>query len=179
MWEQLWAWDSSGMGGQALGNTGTAFWKSKTKDPEFSHFSHFFQDSAGPIFMYSDIHSRAGLAALLFALIISLVSAAPVPATGSRLSSTLSPRSVTTHQFDGSEIDYRGRMSTLLLATRLALQVRCSYLLCLLDLAYLLQEDILVDDDQLVRRASVGTKIKEAFHVRLNLFSLMLARIGY
>jgi hypothetical protein len=41
----------------------------------------------------SNIRSRAGLVALVFALIISLVSAVPIPATESGLSSTLSARS--------------------------------------------------------------------------------------
>ena len=88
---------------------------------------------------YLNISSRAGLVALVqvFALIISLVSAVPIPATESGLSSTLPPRSNPTlngkdHiQLDTAkipEISLSGRMSTLPAATR-ALTRRVRYCL--------------------------------------------------
>ena len=40
---------------------------------------------------YPDIRSRAGLVALVFALIISLVTAVPIPATDSELSTRSNP----------------------------------------------------------------------------------------
>ena len=76
---------------------------------------------------YSNIRSRAGLVALVFALIISLVSAVPIPVTESGLSSTLSPisnPSLNGHgqdhhiQLDTTKISFSGRMSTLPAATR-------------------------------------------------------------
>lgn len=78
-------------------------------------------------------YSRAGLVALLFTLTISLVSAFPVPATESIISSTLSSRTIPElNGLDHIEIDtpgipkisLSGRMSTLPLATRLARRVR-------------------------------------------------------
>jgi len=100
-------------------------------------------------------YSRAGLVALVFALIISLVSAIPIPATESRLSSTLSLRSIPIP--DGqdhiqpdnariSEISLSGRVSTLPLASRLTRRQQIS-------------TDF---DDQLVRR-NIFSKIKHAF----------------
>jgi len=50
--------------------------------------------------MYSNIHSRAGLIVLAFILIISLVSAAPIPTT-----STLSPRN--SHLVARNELESR------------------------------------------------------------------------
>jgi len=134
---------------QAQRNTSTAFWKSKLIiRVRVSLLPPIFQ-SAGPILMpYSNIRSRAGLVALVFALIISLVSAAPVPATASGLSSTLSPRSDPS-QSDGSEINFSGRMSTLPFATRLTLQQDIS--------------NTMVDDGQLVRR-SLASRTKAIFH---------------
>lgn len=86
--------------------------------------------SAGPMVMsYTIIRSRAGLVALLvFALIISLASAAPIPPTASGPSPTLSPRNPS---LDG-KIYSSDRMSTLPLATRV------SYRYLLLSLAYYL-----------------------------------------
>ena len=90
---------------------------------------------------YSDIRSRAGLVALFFALIISLVSAVPIPTTESGLSSTLPLRGNPSlngqdhHdiQLDTAKISLSGRMSTLPAAARaLTRGVRCclsSYLL--------------------------------------------------
>lgn len=78
-------------------------------------------------------YSRAGLVALLFTLTISLVSAFPVPASESIISSTLSSRTnPELNGLDHIEIDtpgipkisLSGRMSTLPLATRLARRVR-------------------------------------------------------
>ena len=78
-------------------------------------------------------YSRAGLVALLFTLIISLVSAVPVPATESTFSSTLSSRTIPNlNGLDRIQIDtpgipkilLSGRMSTLPLATKLARRVR-------------------------------------------------------
>ena len=91
----------------------------------------FIFQSAGPTIMQ---YSRAGLVALLFTLIISLVSAAPIPESIS--SSTSSPRNVSNLngqagqdriQLDtagNSDILLKGRMSTLPLATRLNRRVR-------------------------------------------------------
>jgi len=102
---------------------------------------------------YSNIRSRAGLVALVFGLIISLVSAIPIPAAGSGLSSTLSPSSYPSlngqPEIDTAtgRISLSGRMSTLPTATR----------------ALTRKQDISTNmDDQLVRR-SVGSKIKAAF----------------
>jgi len=106
---------------------------------------------------YSNIRSRAGLVTLVvFALIISLVSAVPIPATESGLSSTLPPSSNPSlngkdHiQLDTPripEISLSGRMSTLPAATR----------------ALTRRQHISTNmDDQLVRR-SIFTKIKHAF----------------
>jgi len=100
-------------------------------------------------------YPRAGLVALVFALIISLVSAAPIQATESRLSSTSSLR--INSKINGqvlakpdasgiSEYSFGGRMSTLPRATRLTRRP--------------IPTDV---DDQLVRRESVGSKIKHAF----------------
>ena len=77
-------------------------------------------------------YSRAGLVALVFALIISLVSALPLHATEPRLSSTLSPRinlningknHIQVNPTRILEIPLSGRMSTLPLATRLTRRV--------------------------------------------------------
>jgi len=97
---------------------------------------------------YSIIRSRAGLVALVLSLIISLVSAAPIPATApSGLSSSiLSPRSLN----DSSEVYFGGRMTTLPSATRLTFQQDSS---------------IFDDDDQLVRRkVDIKAGIKKVFH---------------
>jgi len=101
---------------------------------------------------YSNTRSRAGLVALVFTLIISLVAAAPIRAAYSEpsSSSTLSPLQVSNPSLNGqvgiSEISLSGRMSTLPTATRT-----------------LTRRHISTDmDDQLVRR-SVGSKIKAAF----------------
>ena len=84
---------------------------------------------------YFNIRSRAGLVVLVFALIISLVSAAPIPAIESGLSSTSSHRS--NPSLNGQDhiqldtpripkIPFSGRMSTLPAATRaLTRSVRC------------------------------------------------------
>ena len=89
---------------------------------------------------YSNIRSRAGLAAPIFALIISLVSAVPIPVTESRLSSTFSPPSSNPSlnhrleqdhhiQLNTTKISLSGRMSTLPAATRaLTRKVRYSSL---------------------------------------------------
>jgi gas vesicle protein len=104
---------------------------------------------------YSKIRSRAGLVALVFALIISLVSAVPIPATESGLSSTLSPPSNPSlngkdHiQLDTAripEISLSGRMSTLPAATRALTRRHIPTSM----------------DNQLVRR-NVFSKIKHAF----------------
>jgi hypothetical protein len=101
---------------------------------------------------YSNIRSRAGLVALVFALIISLVSAIPIPAAGSEPSSTLSPTSSNPSlnglpEVDTAKISLSGRMSTLPTATR----------------ALAHRQDISTNmDDQLVRR-SVGSKISAGF----------------
>ena len=78
--------------------------------------------------LHPNIRSRAGLVAIVFALIISLVSSAPISVTASGLSFTLGRR------LDDSEIYLSGRMSTPSLATRPALEVlnifratRCIY----------------------------------------------------
>ena len=141
---------------------------------------------------YSNIGSRAGLVALVFALIISLVSAMPIPAAGYE-SSTLSPSS--NPSLNGlPEVDtanlkilLSGRMSTLPTATRaLARRVRCLLVFHLLAGIYrawliFLQQDISTNmDDQLVRR-SVGSKIHAAFEVYLKSFpeNIMLLDIDY
>ena len=90
----------------------------------------FTLNSAGPTIMQ---YSRAGLDALLFTLIISLVSAVPIPESIS--SSTLSPRTIpnlngqdlTIQLHTGvrkSDILLRGRASTLPLATSIIRRVR-------------------------------------------------------
>jgi len=88
---------------------------------------------------YSNIRSRAGLVALVFALIISLVSAVPIPATES---STLSLRD---NGLDSAKI------STPHAATG-ALTHR-----------HVLTDTDSDDSDQLVRRSKIGDKIKHAF----------------
>jgi len=104
---------------------------------------------------HSNMPSRAGLVGLVFALIISLVSAVPIPVTESGLSSssTLSHRSsnpsLNVHdiQLDTAriaEISLSGRMST----PPAALTRR--------------QHILTIMDDQLVRR-NIFSKIKEAF----------------
>ena len=92
--------------------------------------------------MYSSFRSRAGLVALVFALIISLVSAVPISATESGLSTSSSPRSNPSlngrnqihHRVDTpkiSEISLSGRMSTLPAAFRaLSNKVRYSLFSC-------------------------------------------------
>jgi hypothetical protein len=103
---------------------------------------------------FSNIRSRAGLVALVFALIISLVSAVPIPISESRLSSTSSPRSNPSLngqnqiQLDTTateKIPLKGRMSTLPAASRdLTRRVRyrlsqllaCIYWACLLPSYY-------------------------------------------
>jgi hypothetical protein len=144
--------------------------------------------------MNSTIRSRAGLLALVFALIISFVSAVPIRAstgtTGSGLSSTLSSRAILNGQdhirvqldtgVSFEKISLSGRMSTLPAATK-ALTRRVRYrlfqLLASIYWAWLtfIQEDISTDmDDQLVRR-NIFDKIKHAFQVCLSLFSLKAA----
>jgi hypothetical protein len=103
-------------------------------------------------------YSRAGLVALLFALIISLVSAVPIPDTESIISSTLSSRSIQNlNEQDRTqlelgaaripEISLRGRTTTLPRAAKLELTRR----------------QIPIDvDEQLVRR-NIFSKIKHAF----------------
>jgi hypothetical protein len=88
---------------------------------------------------YSIIRSRAGLVALVFALIISLVSAVPVPAKESGLSSpSINGRGHIQHDL--------AKISMLPAATTSFIQGHSS-------------PDL---DDQLVRR-SIGSKIKHAF----------------
>ena len=91
--------------------------------------SGFIFTSAGPTIM--QYYSQAGLVALLFTSIISLVSAVPIPE--SIPSSTLSPRNIPNLngqdriQLDAarnSDILLRGQVSTLPLATRLTRRVR-------------------------------------------------------
>jgi ElaB/YqjD/DUF883 family membrane-anchored ribosome-binding protein len=99
---------------------------------------------------YSIIRSRAGLVALVFALIISLVSAIPIPTAGFGSSSTLLPNSNPSlnglPEVDTAKISLSGRMSTLPTSTRA-----------------LTRRDISTNmDDQLVRR-SVGSKIRAVF----------------
>jgi len=103
---------------------------------------------------YSNIRSRAGLVALVFVLIISLVSvsAIPIPAA-SGPSSTLSPTSDPTlnglpvPEVDNTKISLSGRMSAPPAASRVLAR----------------RQDISTNmDDELVRR-SVGSKIKAAF----------------
>lgn len=65
-----------------------------------------------------NIRSRAGLVALIFALIISLVSAVPIPATESGLSSTTTPSLNGHDQLDIAKISSNGRVSTLPAAPR-------------------------------------------------------------
>ena len=121
---------------------------------------------------YSNIRSRAGLVALVFALIISLVSAVPIPTAESGLSSILSLRS--NPNLNGQrEVDTaRFRFSTLPTDTR-AFSRRVhfypsSYLLVSTEWLTFTQQDISPNvDDQLIRRTSVGTKIKKAFQVCL------------
>ena len=129
-------------------------------------------------------YSRAGLVALIFALIISLVSAVPIPAaTESKLSSTLSPPSnpipngqdlIQLDTAKTSGISLSGRMSTLPLATKLSRRVMLLpyHLLASVFLPFIHQQ---IPDDmevELVRRTSIGTKIKNAFQACLDLFSL-------
>ena len=125
---------------------------------------------------YSNIRSRAGLVALVFALIISLVSAVPIPATESGFSSTLSLRSTTLDgqdiQLDTAKIPLGGRMSILPAASGLTHKVRYS-LSSYFPGAWLTftRQNIPTNmDDELVRR-SIGSKIKAAFKVCSNLFS--------
>jgi hypothetical protein len=99
---------------------------------------------------YSNIHSRAGLVALVFVLIISLVSAIPIPA-GSGPSSTLSPSSDLSlnglPEVDTAKISLSGRISTLPATTRTLAR----------------RQDISTNiDDQLVRR-SIASKAKAFF----------------
>jgi len=105
---------------------------------------------------YSNIRSRAGLVALVFALIISFVSAIPIPSTEFGLSSTtLSRRSngqdirVQPSTVGIPEFSFSGpsRMSSLPAATRTLAS----------------RETIMDSDDQLVRRSKVTEKIKHAF----------------
>jgi len=103
------------------------------------------------IMHYSNIRSRAGLVALVFVLVISLVSAIPIPAAGSKLSSTLSPSSDPSlnglPEVDTAKIPLSGRMMSTLPGANRAFARR----------------DISTNiDDQLVRR-SVGSKIKAGF----------------
>jgi hypothetical protein len=114
----------------------------------------------------ANIRSRAGLVALVFALIISLVSAVPIPATESGLSSTLSHRDINinpTHNgLDSAKI------STPLAGPRaLTHRVRFCYLLSIYWtwLIFNLQHLLTETDDQLVRRSKIGDKIKHAFQV--------------
>ena len=141
---------------------------------------------------YSNIRSRAGLVALVFkfALINSLVSAVPIPATESGLSATvtLPPRSNPSlngqkHiRSDNAKISLSGRMSTLPAATRaLTRGVRYCPFFQLLDSIYwaswltFIQEHISTGmDDQLVPR-KFSSGIKHIFRVCLNLFSLKAA----
>ena len=130
-------------------------------------------------------YSRAGLFALLFTLIISLVSAFPIPESESP---TLSSRSTpnlngqdrpieldTGARTRNPDILLRGRMSTLPLATKLNRRV-CyrPFPLLLFSCIYLtfVQQQFPTDtDEQLVPR-SFGDKIKNAYNVCLNFFSL-------
>ena len=80
-------------------------------------------------------YSRAGLVALIFASIISLVSAVPIPSSESKFPSALSTHSIPnlsgqdpTLQLDAarnSENLLGGRMSTRPLAAKLTHRVRC------------------------------------------------------
>ena len=127
-------------------------------------------------------YSRAGLVALVFALIISFVSAFPIPATESRFSSTLSPYTnpkTNGHdltQLDNSgisEFSFSGRVSTLPLATRLTRRVRYCLSSCWhLPTPIWQQIPTDVNDRRLVRR-SIDSKIKHAFQVSLSHFALM------
>ena len=143
---------------------------------------------------YSNIGSRAGLVALVFALIIPLVSAIPIPAAGyvsSTLSSSSNPSLNGLPEVDTVNLNLKillsGRMSTLPTATR-ALARRVRYLLVFHLLAGIywaslifLQQDISTNmDDQLVRR-SVGSKIHAAFEVYLKSFpeNSMILDIDY
>jgi hypothetical protein len=135
----------------------------------------------------NSIRSRAGLVALVFALIISLVSAVPIPATDSGLSSTLSPHTINLNgqnhiQLDAAsfeKISLSGRMSTLPAATRAltrrpGVRYRLFKLLARIYWAWLtfIQKDIStnMDDQLLVRRSKISEKIKHAFQVCFNLF---------
>ena len=133
------------------------------------------------------IRSRAGLIALVFTLIISLVSAVPIPTTESGLTATSPPRSnpslnTQDHhdiQLDTAKISLSGRMSTLPAATR-ALTHGVRYSLSSYLLVYTgsglpsLQQHVSTTtnmDDQLVRR-NFFSDIGHAFQVCLNFFSL-------
>ena len=115
-------------------NVSTAFWKQVLYESHVLVLSTF--QLAGPTIMHyseSDIPSRAGLVALVFALIISLVSAVPIPVAESGLSSSFTS-SPSSHgnpslngfghrqdhhiQLDTTKISLSGRMSTLPAATR-------------------------------------------------------------
>ena len=128
-------------------------------------------------------YSRAGLFALLFTLIISLVSAIPIPES---ISPTLSSHS--TPNLNGQdrpiELDtgarnpdilLRGRMSTLPLATKLNRRV-CyrPFPLLLFSCIYLtfVQQQFLTDtDEQLVRRNKIGDRKTHASQVCFNFLS--------
>ena len=132
-------------------------------------------------------YSRAGLFALLFTLIISLVSAFPIPESESP---TLSSRS--TPNLNGQdrpiELDtgvrtqarnpnilLRGRMSTLPLATKLNRRV-CyrSFPFLLSSCIYLIfvqQQFPTETDEQLVRRNKIGDKKTHASQVCFNFLS--------
>ena len=100
------------------------FWTESYKDP----VPLTTYQSAGPTIMqYSNIRSRAGLVALVFAIIISLVSAVPIPSTEFGLSSTLSHRSNgqgVQVQPATAEFPFSGPAATKSPASR----VRCYYL---------------------------------------------------
>ena len=79
----------------------------------------------------ANIRSRAGLVALIFALIISLVSAVPIPATESGLSSTLSRRDNINPTLNGHD---SAKISTPAAPRALTHRVRFCYLLVFIGL---------------------------------------------
>jgi hypothetical protein len=137
--------------------------------------------------MYSNIRFRAGLVALVLALItISPVSALPIPISSSQseLSSTFSPSSSNPSHDGQNHIQHEirriakssvnGQMSRAPAPTRaLSSKVRASYFLSTGTwLIFVLQHNAMdTDDDQLVRR-NIFSKIKKGFQVCLNFFTL-------
>ena len=165
------------------------FWNRRPIKHVVSVLLLFNFNSAGPTIMQ---YSRAGLFALLFTLIVSLVSAVPIPSTESTSSSSLSSRKISNLNGQDRPIELdagaknpdsllRGRMSTLPLATKLTSRVRYRPFLLLLSsciyLTFVWQQFPTDTDEQLVRRSKIGDKIKHAFQVYFNNFFFSESKI--